>query len=197
MVKNYNRLIGIILVCLVGVALLQTYFAYNDFQVKVFQLDKELNEIFTEAIQKEKKMRQDEYVDYFKALLADTNFITIDTRFDEEQQNIVYSVKDSTVKEGYNTSITFAQDSTTIEDLKKMSYQDKIDRLAKASRSQIEEGAIFYWTQIMGELLIDYSKNLVIDTVALDSILGDLMIQNKIVSCWFLVEYIFSSIFYR
>ncbi|MEL7118699.1 MAG: HAMP domain-containing sensor histidine kinase [Bacteroidota bacterium] len=188
MVKNYNKLIGTILVCLVGMGLLQAYFAVNDLQVKVFQLDKEFNELFVEAVEKERKIREDAYIDYYKSLMADTNFITIDARYDEEKQAAVYSIKDTTVKEGYSVSI-FDNDTITAIELKEMSYEEKIDKLTKIARSQIEEGAIFYWTQIMGELLIDYSKNQLIDTVALDSILGDLMTQDNIHTSYEIVTF--------
>lgn len=160
---------------------LQAYFSYNDFQVKRFEFKQSINESFTTAVALERGERKKIVLDSFKAVLLDTTRVKISASIDSTEMKTVYSIQDAQSEEKY-TSITFQSDPSLLNELNRENLLAAIDRIVKATGDYLDDNAIYYWTNALGEEMIELTDATVVDTNRLRVIYDSLLQQDQVYS---------------
>ncbi len=160
---------------------LQAYFSFNDFQVKQFEFKQSINESFTMAVALEREERKNIVLDSFRAILLDTTRIRVSASIDSTEMKTVYSIQDAQSEEKY-TSITFQSDPKLLNELNRENLLAAIDRIVKAAGDYLDDNAIYFWTNALGEEMIELTDATVVDTNRLRTIYDSLLQQDQVYS---------------
>lgn len=160
---------------------LQAYFSYNDFQIKRFEFKQTINESFSEAVALERGVRKQFVLDSFRTILLDSSRIRVSAKIDSAEMKTVYSIQEAHSEETY-TSITFKDDPKLLNELTSADFLATIDRIVKATGDYLEDNAIYYWTNALGEEMIELTNAMLVDTNRLRIIYDSLLQQDQIYS---------------
>lgn len=155
MLKHYRLLIGFLLIALVGIICLQAYFAYNDFQVKAYEFEQEVDKAFKAAIEAEKEAREDSFLQYSRRLFSDRSLVEFSAKYNEEDDRTIYSIRDVNEAEPY-TSISFGDDERKLNVLDSADYELTIERFVQSVSGFYKKGSIYYWTEETGKIMNRY-----------------------------------------
>lgn len=160
---------------------LQAYFSYNDFEIKRLEFKQTINEAFQEAVTLEKEERKTIVLDSFRYVLLDTTRVKISAKFDSVDLKTIYSIQDAKSNEIF-TSISFKDDQKRLNELTNKDLLITIERIVKATGDYLDDNAIYYWTNALGEDMIELTNTMIVDTSRLEQLYDSLLRKRQVFS---------------
>lgn len=174
MLKKYSWLYVIMLVSLLGLVGLHSYFAYQDYQAKEYEYQQQVNLSFEEAVAAEKEARIDTFIAYTRSLFADSSKVEIRATYNEEKGRTHFSLKDTDADSPY-TSLSYEHDKRKLNHLDSLNFEITLDYFMESVRSSLNLGTVYYWTQDLGKKMHDYLDSTFYD----ERLLGEIF-QEKL-----------------
>jgi signal transduction histidine kinase len=164
MTKKTRSLRLLITTSLLGIFLLQVYFGYQVYQKHRFAIERELIAALEEAISNANAQRVSQINELFAQDLRDPELVKLEVRVEEEKPK-VFVIDPQTGD--IHVSVYFQEllDSTT-------AVQQMEEQIIKRNRTFLEEGSIMYWTDVLGQRLIDYNDSIQISRASLREEVG-------------------------
>jgi signal transduction histidine kinase len=181
MIKQYTFLLIFMFFALLGLISLQGYFSYNDFQIKTQEFAQAIDQTFSEAVEIERKERKKIVLTAFRSVLSDTSNVKITASYDSLEKKTLFHITDAKTNEGI-TSISFSEDNRALDSLTEQDRLITIDLLVKATGKYLDDSAIFYWTDALGEEMIELTNTTIIDTNRLAAVYDSLLQLKRIYS---------------
>ena len=174
MIKEYKYLLAVLILALLGVIGMQSYFTYNDYQLKTVDFQRQVDTLFLEAIQIEKNERIDCILSLYKEYIQDTSKIIIQVSEGEEEGKLVYKISDAKTDEGY-ISFVLPDDGSIPRPYAIYEDEQIINLIVERFGSFMEEGSFIYIADIFGDNLVNITDSISVDSFRLAEISKDLM----------------------
>lgn len=160
---------------------LQAYFSYNDFQIKGQEFEQTIKATFAEAVELERLYRKNQVLDSIKVVLLDTNRVILTPKTDSVEKRTLYMLQNA--KTGNKaTEIGYKNELIPIENLNETDLLAMVDKILEIIGDQLDDNAVFYWTDTVGKEIIHLSDKIVVDTNQLKIQYDSLLRQSKVYS---------------
>lgn len=179
MLKRYSWILSLMVVALLGIIAIHAYFAHQDFRIKTYEFQQQVNLSFEEAVITEKQARIDSFIVYSRSLFADTSKVEILAKFNEKDQRTHFSVRDKDSDDPY-TTLSYEDDKRILNHLDSINFEITLDRFMESIRASIEIGSIYYWTQVIGDKMIRYADSTAYDEKHLGNIFRENLKKRRI-----------------
>lgn len=176
--------------CVLGITGLQLYWNYQNYQTTVQNFKRDANTALEQAVNKERALRQEQFVLKVKKWLADTSFINIECNINNRDSITVFTIQDVHPRflEDTSRKAKFYQMGMTTfkQKLKKIIPAAKalfINHFAdRVFKRDIENGSIYYYTQGLGDSISKVFDDSKLNISNLDSLYKKELQQKEIFS---------------
>lgn len=182
--KRINLVVLLMALCTALLLGLQLYWNYKAYQNSVKTFKSQTNDALDKAVEQLTNIRKDEFLTEYKKWLADTNLIVIACKYNAETRQTVFNIRDKypVNKRGpfYLSINDFKGKLDRITPQAKMFF---IDHFVKGSvRGDLETKSAYYFTQSLGDKLVEaYDKDR-LNLPRLDSIFKGELLKRDISS---------------
>ena len=157
-----RRIVYILLLmtcCITLIIGLQVYWNYSNYKITVGNFQKESNNALVSAVKMQQQLRRDKISNKIGRLMADTSFLTITCNINNRDSNTVFVMSDTHPRFKEDTarkvSLYKVGITTFTQKLRRITPEAKqifIDHFIKNTlRRDLQEGAIYYYTQGLGD----------------------------------------------
>jgi two-component system phosphate regulon sensor histidine kinase PhoR len=184
--KRINLVVFLMAICTAFLLGLQLYWNYQAYQNSVKTFRSQTNDALDKAIEQLTNIRKDEFLAEYKKWLADTNLIVIACKYNAETRQTVFNIRDKYPidKRGpfYLSINDFKGKLNQITPEAKIFF---IDHFVKGTiRGDLETKSANYFTQSLGDKLVDaYDKDR-LNLSRLDSIFKRELLKRDISSSY-------------
>lgn len=137
--------------CLTGITALQLYFSYRNYTAATATFQRDSDEAFREAIDSAVSIHRQSVVDELGKWLDDSNQVQITSKWDEERETSVFTIKELDAKPGEHGEVTLnvseLRHKGSITPQIKKSF---IGHIKDMVLTQLRSGGILFITQGMG-----------------------------------------------
>lgn len=182
--KRINLVVILMALCTAFLLGLQLYWNYQAYQNSVKTFKGQTNDALDKAVEQLTNIRKDEFLAEYKKWLADTNLIVIACKYNAETRQTVFNIRDKSpfTKRGpfYLSINDFKGKLDQITPKAKIFF---IDHFVKGSvREDLETKSAYYFTQSLGDKLVEaYNKDR-LNLQRLDSIFKIELLKREISS---------------